>query len=337
MRIDTTKRISHRDLETAIGVFTDPYPFTFLLDQTIADVLLVLQATTFERRAEYFYITDKKNTLKGFITLSDLLYNPPDTPLNAIVDRDVLKLFEDEPLEKGLKFLSHHQLLIVPVVNRENRLVGILEIIPNSHQFYRPKKIHYKHLKEDVFQFIGFSIEHRKWNSPWTEYRLRMPWLLCNVVGGLICAAISLYFKLTLEQYVVLAFFIPLVLTLSESISIQSMTLSLRFLHLRRVHWQQVLKRSFVETKSSFMLGLTSAILICCFYFAWSIELGPVVGIGISVILAMIGSALFGALFPILLHVVRLDPKVAAGPVVLMIADILTIAIYLSINTLILI
>lgn len=336
MRIDTTKRISHRDLETPIGVFTDPNPYPFLMDLTIAEALLILQSSTQETRAEYFYITDKKNTLKGFVTAADLLYNPPDLPLSAIVDREVLKIYEDEPLEKGLKFLSLHQLLVVPVVNRENSLIGILEIIPNSHQFYKTKKIHYKHLKEDVFQFIGFSIEHRKWDSFWTEYRLRMPWLLCNLVGGLICAGIGNYFKLTLTQFVLLAFFIPLVLTLSESVSIQSMTLSLRFLHLRRVNWRHVWKRSFVETKSTFMLGVTCALLVGLFYFGWSTEVKPMLGIGISVLIAMFVSGLFGALFPIFLHAMRLDPKVAAGPVILMIADILTVGIYLTLNTLIL-
>ena len=85
------------------------------------------------------------------------------------------------------------------------------------------------------------------------------------------------------------------------------------------------------------MLGLSSALLITFFYFAWSFQIKPIVGIGASVVLAMVMSALFGALFPIILHMMNLDPKVAAGPVVLMIADILTIAIYLTLNTLILI
>jgi len=336
MRIDTSKRISHRDLESAIGTFTDPYPYMLHLDQTIEEVLLLLQSKKTGRRAEYFYITDHSNILKGFVTLSDLIYNPPHLLLSEIVDKNVLKVYEDDPLESGLQFLSHHQLLVAPVVNRSHRLVGILEMIPNNNHYFRQKKIHHKYLKEDVFQFIGFSLEHRKWNSPWMEYRLRMPWLLCNLVGGLVCALISNFFKLTLEQYVILAFFIPLVLTLSESISVQSMTLSLRFLHLRKIHWEQVAKRFYVEAKSSLLLGLTSALLIGIFYFLWNSDYRPVMGISVSVVASMLASALFGALFPILLHSVRLDPKVAAGPIILMCVDILTIAAYLGLNTLIL-
>lgn len=169
------------------------------------------------------------------------------------------------------------------------------------------------------------------------EYRLRMPWLLCNLVGGLLCALISSVFKLTLEKYVALAFFIPLVLTLSESTSIQSMTLSLRFLHLRKIHWGQVGKRFYVEAKSSLLLGITCAILICLFYMIWNVDFRPITGVGVSVLTSVAASALFGALFPILLHSMHLDPKVAAGPIVLMVVDILTISAYLGLNTLILI
>lgn len=335
MRIDINARISHRDLESPIKNFIDACDLTFHMDQTLEDVLQVLQSKKPKKTVEYFYITDQENTLQGIITLTDLLYNSPQTPLADILDPEVLKVYEDDELEKGLKLMTRHQLLAVPVVDRENKILGVLEIAPKEGDdwFYKSKKIHSKNLREDIFQFIGFSIEQRKWNSPWNEYRLRMPWLLCNLVGGLICAVISEFYKLTLVEFVILAFFIPLVLTLSESVSIQSMTLSLRFLHLRKIQWNQVGRRMFVESKSSFLLGLTSAGIISAFYFAWSVDILPVVGIGISIVVAMLISSWFGALFPIILHLLHLDPKVAAGPVVLMMADIITIAIYLGINT----
>jgi magnesium transporter len=334
MKIDTTKRISHRDLETPIREFTEPCACSFSLDQTVEEVRESLRGQK-GRKSEYFYIVDTKKILKGLVTLHDLLYNSPEVLLKNILDPEILTVYEEDLLEKGLKLLSHYQLLILPVVDRKRRLVGVLEIIPGNLHFH-PKKIHYKNLKEDIFQFIGFSIEQRERSSPWNDYRTRMPWLLCNLIGGLICAVISQAFQLTLKNFVVLSFFIPLVLTLSESISIQSMTLSLRFLHLRKIHWLQVSKRMAAEMRTSFLLAITSAGLISLFYFAWSIDIKPIVGIGLSIVVAMALAALFGALFPIILHALRLDPRVAAGPVVLMVVDILTIALYLSLNTLIL-
>lgn len=338
MRIDTTKRISQRDLESPVREFIDPFPYLFTINETVEEVISTLQSVRAEKRVGYLYVTDRENKLQGVLDLSDLLYHSPKTPLIDLIDTDVLSVMEYEPLEKGLKVLASNQILILPVVNEEKQFVGVLEIYSlSTNPRDQAKKIHYKHLKEDIFQFIGFSIEQRKYASPWHEYRVRMPWLLCNLVGGLICAFISEVLQGPLIEVVLLAFFIPLVLGLGESVGIQSMTLSLRFLHIRKIRWRQVWRRIFIEGRSSFFLGLTSAVIISFFYFAWSLEIMPIIAIGSSVILTMITAALFGATFPIILHALHLDPKVAAGPVVLMMSDILTMTIYLGLSTLILI
>ncbi len=338
MRIDTTKRISQRDLESPVREFIDPFPYLFTINETVEEVISTLQSVRAEKRVGYLYVTDRENKLQGVLDLSDLLYHSPKTPLIDLIDTDVLSVMEYEPLEKGLKVLASNQILILPVVNEEKQFVGVLEIYSlSTNPRDQAKKIHYKHLKEDIFQFIGFSIEQRKYASPWHEYRVRMPWLLCNLVGGLICAFISEVLQGPLIEVVLLAFFIPLVLGLGESVGIQSMTLSLRFLHIRKIRWRQVWRRIFIEGRSSFFLGLTSAVIISFFYFAWSLEIMPIIAIGSSVIITMITAALFGATFPIILHALHLDPKVAAGPVVLMMSDILTMTIYLGLSTLILI
>ncbi len=337
MRIDTTKRISGHDLESPIEQFLDPFPCLFTLKQSVKQVLKEIRTKKNRALFEYFYIVDEENKLQGILTLRDLLYSSPETLLEDLVDTEVIKLQAADSLEKGLKQLAHYQLLILPVVDSEGLFLGVLEVSPKKQESHpHTSKFNQRHLKEDLFQFIGFSLEQKKWSSPFKEYRLRMPWLLCNLVGGLICAVIAEFYKTTLVEIVLLAFFIPLVLTLSESIGIQSMTLSLRFLHVRKIKWAQVGKRLFEEAKSSLLLGITSALIITAFYFAWSVELMPILGIAVSVIAAMMASAFFGATFPIILHAMKLDPKVAAGPVVLMIADILTITIYLTLCTMIL-
>lgn len=336
MRIDTTKRISQKELESPVADYVDPFPYIFTIDHTVEEIVATLQSKKTDKQVDYLYITDRENKLFGVLNLSDLLYNSPNTPLIDLVDTDVITVCDHEPLEKGLKLLASNHLTMIPVVNLDGQFIGSLEILPTTEPG-SVKRVHYKNLKEDIFQFIGFSIEQRKSVSSFHEYRLRMPWLLCNLVGGLICAVISEFLKAPLINVVLLAFFIPLVLGLSESIGIQSMTLSLRFLHIRKIYWKQVWRRIVVEGKSSLLLGITSALLISLFYFAWSIALLPILTIGLAVVASMLVAALFGATFPILLHALHLDPKVAAGPVVLMMADIITITIYLGLSTLLLV
>lgn len=333
MRIDTSKRLSAKELEKPVKDFTSPFDFPFTIDQTVEEVLHILHQVKREKQVEYFYVTDNEHKLQGILTTRDLLYSRPETKLIDIIDPDVVKLHDHQTLEYALKALAKHEILALPVVDKENKFIGIIEILPAEQDlFAKTKRLHFKNIKQDIFQFIGFSIEERKVSS-WVEFRYRMPWLLCNLVGGLICAVIGELFEKTLLHFVILALFVPLVLTLSESIAIQSMTLSLRFLHFKTILWRQVFKRLFMEWKTSTLLGIGCAILISFFYFAWSVEITPVIGIALSVIISMICAATFGALFPICLHALRLDPKVAAGPVVLMVADVVTVTIYYSLST----
>lgn len=334
MKIDPAQRFTPQMLETSIKKFVTPYPLVFTLNQTVGDILNKLNSLGKRMPNEYFYIIDEEGILQGLITVRDLIYNKSETKLIDIVDHEIIKITEDASLEKALRLLTFHHLLALPVVDNQSKYLGIIEVEPqDSEAFHNKTGLHARTIREDIFQFIGFSIEQRKMASTFSEFRYRMPWLLCNLIGGLICAVIGEAFQETLRLFVILALFIPLVLSLSESVAVQSMTISLRFLHLKKIYFTQVLRRINVEWKTSLLLGIGNSLLIAAFYFAWSMEIMPILAMGVSIILSMIVSALFGALFPIILHVLKLDPKVAAGPVVLSMADIITVAIYYSLTT----
>ena len=334
MKIDPQQRFSPQFLEQPVKNCVSSTPLAFSITQSVGDILEKLQSLGSRSQIEYFYIIDEEERLVGIVTARDVLYNRPEIQLMDIVDHEILKIHDQEPVEKALKILTHHQLLALPVVDNDNKYQGIIQVLPPDEEaFYKSKRLHAKTMKEDIFQFIGFSIEQRKMASTLSEFRYRMPWLLCNLMGGLICALIGEFYEKTLQLFVILALFIPLVLSLAESIAVQSMTISLRFLHFKKIYWAQVLRRCNVEWKTSLLLGIGSSLLIAAFYFIWSTEIMPIVGISISVTVSMIGAALFGALFPIILHLLKLDPKVAAGPVVLTMADIITVAIYYSLST----
>ena len=338
MKIDPSQRFSAKFLEQPVKNFVSSFQLAFTMEQTVGDILDRLYKMERRLQNEYFYVINEESTLLGIITSRDILYNPPETKLIDIVDHEILKIRESESLEKALRLLTQHSLLALPVVDQDDKYLGIIEVVPpDEDAFHKCKRLHAKTMKEDIFQFIGFSIEQRKMASALSEFRYRMPWLLCNLAGGLICAFIGEFFETTLQLFVILALFIPLVLSLSESIAVQSMTISLRFLHFKKIYWRQVARRCNVEWKTSLLLGIGSSLLIAAFYFLWSTDLMPILAIGTSVTISMIGAALFGALFPIILHLLKLDPKVAAGPVVLTMADIITIAIYYSLTTALLI
>ncbi|MCB1181650.1 MAG: magnesium transporter [Chlamydiia bacterium] len=329
MRIDTTKRLSNKELKRPVKEYLSPCEFVFFYHLTVKELLEAIAAKPGAKKVDYFFVIDQDEVLQGIVTPKELLYNSPDARLIDIVEREVIKISEHDSLENALKILTHHHILFVPVVTGENQFLGVLEIVPHDDRQITQKTS----VKEDIFQFIGFSIEQGKYKSSLTEFRYRMPWLALNLIGGLICAVIGQIYQVTLDEFVILALFIPLVLTLSESIGIQSMTLSLRFLHFRKIYWSQVMRRLMREWRAAILLAIGCGFVLTTFYFAWSREIHPIVAIGTSMGLSMVISATFGALFPITLHLLHLDPKVAAGPIVLMMADIFTITVYLSFST----
>lgn len=337
MGINIHNKLSVQELNAPIHQFLSPKPETFDLNMKVEDVLYTLQNSQLPKKS-YLYVTTQNNVLVGIVTMTSLIHSTPSTTLKELVDEELVSLHENDSLEKALKVITQHEILALPVLNTNREFLGLLEIYHPEHPSLDLSSAQFKkQVQQDMFQLIGFSIELGKLNSSWTGFRYRMPWLLCNVLGGLGCALIGELYQLTLVEFVILALFIPLVLSLSESVAIQSMTISLRFLHFKKVVWSQVLRRLFIESKTSFLLGVASSGVIAFFYFMWSFEILPIIGIAVSIICSMVLSGCFGALFPILLHIMKLDPKIAAGPVVLTSADLMTVFVYLTITTWILV
>lgn len=333
MRVDLNEGVGKETLRRRVKEFTMPVETAFPVDHTVKNLIDHIQNNKISHQVNYFYAVDHENKLKGVVSTRSLLFNHDSTKLNDIIDTDVITIKEDETLEEALKVLGENRLLALPVIDHKHSLKGIFEVIPKNIDYsFKSKKVH-NEASNGLFQLIGFSIEQNKWNSSWVEYRYRMPWLTCNMIGGLVCAAIANAFEATLSALVILAMFIPLILTLGEAISMQSMTLSLQFLDQPRIRWKKVLSRLVMEFKTSGMIAATSALAISIAYLFLNMDTTPLGAIAASIFLSMVASATFGTLFPIGLHALKLDPKVAAGPVVLMCTDIVVTTIYLSLAT----
>jgi magnesium transporter len=173
-----------------------------------------------------------------------------------------------------------------------------------------------------VFQLVGVHLENQK-AGVWSQFRSRFPWLLCNVASGLTAAAITGAFDHLLSKVVAVAFFFPLVLGIAESISMVAATLGIQQMH----HPHRGVLREF---RVAPLLGGAAGLLVGLAAFFWlkSWIVGAVLTIAI-LIGALIGT-LLGLFLPRLVHRWNLDPKIASGPAVLALTDILTLASYLG-------
>ena len=337
MPIHANQILSKHELRQPVKNYRSIVDTVFPIDITIEELLKILREKPVLHDVFYFYAVDDRNRLYGVIPTRDILFSAPHKKLIEIVEEDIVTLYEDVSLDHAIKILTEHKLLSVPIVDEEYRLTGLFEIKPLDIDFSRRVKKQPTKEIQDVFQLIGFTIEKKKMDSKWLEYSTRMPWLTGNLFAGFICAAIAAYFNKTLESFVILSMFIPLVLTLSEAVSMQSMTIALRLLHYNQTSWKEIFHRLIRELPISFFMGLTSSVLLMIYYMLlydqdWSPDKVMFV-IAASISFSMIISATFGTVFPLLLHHLALDPKIAAGPVVLMLSDVMTTTVYLGLAT----
>lgn len=319
-----------KDLSKKVKDCAHPVHTVLHIDQTIEEALTSLRRRKIDEKIIYFYVIDDEGRLEGIVPTRQLLLKERHTTIKEIMIHSVHRLREDQTLEEAMEMLSTHQLLQLPVVDGRQKLIGVIDV-----QMYLEGSFDIANARHssDVFQILGLTLEMGKKKSPWQSYRIRMPWILCNMAGGIACAAISFLFQAVLAKVLLLAMFIPLILTLSESISMQSMTQSLHLVRQSGSTPRRLLNRILTEGKMVILLATTCGIAVGLISLLWGGGLGPSVTIASSLFISIGLSASAGASVPLILYSKSLDPKVASGPVVLMFVDVITTTIYLALAT----
>lgn len=294
--------------------------------QLVSDVHIFLQISRLSDRILYFYVVDEEDHLIGVVSSRKLVLSPVHESISSIMDTDVVALHEDSSLEQALELFTHHQLLAFPVVDHKKKLKGFIDVQTVLGESFDAASTQ---RKTDLFQMVGIHLEEARRKSVLKGYLARMPWLFCNLFGGFACAMISDFFEAVLAKYLVLAMFIPLVLSLSESVTMQTVMQSLLLMRKSSMPLKKHLKMFIKDLKVVFFVGLTCALIVSLMSPFWGEGYKTSWVMGLGIFIAVIVSSSFGSFFPILLHRNNLDPKIASGPVALMLADVATTIIYL--------
>jgi len=228
------------------------------------------------------------------------------------------------------EFFVLHKFFALPVVDEQRRVVGVVDISLLTEEVL---EVEDTGQLEDVFEALGFHIAQLRNASPLTALRFRFPWLLATIASGAACAALSGVFEKTLSELLILTFFLPLVLGLGESVSIQSMALTIQALRASNptLRWYATALRR--EASTAGLLGMVTGAVVGAVVWLWRHDVGAALAIGGSVMLSLLTACILGLSIPSLLHALKLDPKIAAGPVTLAISDLATLLFYFGIAT----
>lgn len=298
-------------------------------EQTVSDVLTLLSLNPIRSQA-YLYVTDTEGSLCGVVSLKKLLTSDPLMFIADLMDKKILSLKAHDTIEKALEIFSVHHFYGLPIVDHQHRLIGYLDLQSVVGDEINLAEVD---LRSEAFQLVGLHLENIRRQSVTKNYLMRMPWLFCNLFGGFTCAFISDLYALTLSKFLVLAMFIPLVLSLSESVSMMTVMQVLLMIRKEGMTLKRYLKMYIKEIQVVALVALTCAFIVACLSPFWGEGLAVALVIGSGIFISIFISSFLGAILPVLFHKLNLDPKIASGPVVLMIADVGTTIIYLTLAT----
>ena len=319
-----------------------------LLEQglTVGAALEVIRRQGIGERLIYFYVVDERGRLSGVLPTRRLLSSALETPLTEIMVPRVVAIPMTATVLEACEFFVLHKFFAFPVVDAERRPVGVVDVGMFTEELLEADEDEDQRTAgaaagggtllpvappgDEVFEALGFRLAQLKGASPLRAFRFRFPWLLATIASGTICALLSGAFEATLAGSLVIAFFLTMVLGLNESVSIQSMTVTIQALRNAspsRRWFFDALRR---EGPTALLIGASCGATVALIVWLWRGELRAAVVIGGSIALSLLTACLFGLSVPSLLHHWKLDPKIAAGPITLALADVCALLLYFS-------
>ncbi len=295
------------------------------MDFTVRQALDSIRSHGVGEKVIYFYVIDDRRRLVGVLPTRRLLTSTEAQKLSEIMISRVVALPHNATILDACELFVLHRFLAFPVVDEEHHMLGVVDV-----NFFTEEvlDIGERERTDEIFEALGFRVSQVREATPVRAFRLRFPWLLTTIGSGTVCAMLASAFQLTLERSLVLAFFITLVLALGESVSIQSMALSVQALRAVKPSLGWFLRAVRHEAATALLLGFGCGAVVALIVYLWRGAGITAMVIGGSVVCSLIAACLFGLCVPALLHWLRLDPKIAAGPVTLALTDVFTLLSY---------
>ena len=322
------KDLLQYESKTAGAIMTAEY-FSLPEDTTAEEAIHRLQGAKDTGNVFYVYVTDKDDKLVGVLSLRQLLQVPPHTRLGTMIKREVISVATDTDREEVAKLVGRYNLLAIPVVDRDNTLVGIItvdDVVDIIHDA----------ATEDMLKMSGTQIEEEDelmHSSAFHAVRLRIPWLLTNLIGSIISGSILWFFRFTIQEVVALVTFIPVIAAMGGNVGLQSSTMVIRGMATGRIELSDVKKVFLREVQIGFLIGLLCGALVLLVAAIVHINLTLGLVVGFAMVCALVVSTSMATIMPVILKRYGVDPAVAAGPFVTTANDITGIAIYLSLAT----
>jgi magnesium transporter len=324
--------LQHR--EGTAGRIMNPRVFALPEDTTAAEAVNAIQQLGGVEMSFYLYVIDERRHLVGVVSLRRLLLVPPQARLKDIMTTDVISVGVDTPEEEVARKVSSYHLLAVPVVDDENKLVGtvtvddVIEVIRDT--------------TTEEFQKLGGleALDEPYVRTPlFTLVKKRARWLVVLFLGEMLTATAMSYFEREIARAVVLALFVPLVISSGGNSGSQAASLIIRALAVGEVtlrDWWRIMRR---EVLSGLALGAILGTVGFIRVSLWQQLFGTYGAhwflIALTVLFALVGVVMWGtiagSMLPFVMKRLGADPATSSAPFVATLVDVTGLVIYFTV------
>lgn len=312
--------------DTAGGIMATEV-FALNEDMTVKEAIEALQQAQDVEMVFYVYVTDEHGHLVGVLSLRQLLVVPPSTKLKNIMTKDVIRVRTDMDQEEVAQLVAKYNILAIPVVDEGNKLMGIItvdDVIDVLRQ----------EATEDIYKMAGASEEEHLYGfRAFKIARLRLPWLVTNLFGGVITGYLMWLFRATLQEVLVLVSFIPVITGMGGNVGGQSATIVVRGFATGRIDFSTLRQVFYKELRVGMIMGAVCGVVVGLIAIGW--HHNPYLGlvVGLAMVTAMTVAATMGVVATSFFKKVGIDPAIASSPFVQTANDITGILIYFGTAT----
>ncbi|NGZ06148.1 MAG: magnesium transporter [Magnetococcales bacterium] len=306
--------------ESAGGMMTSQF-FALPEETLVSEAIAAVRTLPTYEMVFYLYVTDESGRLTGVSSLRQLLLANPHKPLREMMNPRVVKTYTHTPQNEVVEMVRHYRLLGVPVVDEMEVMVGLVTVDDIFPVFQ-------EEVTEDMLKMAGAHSDEISADSSLPIIRIRLPWLLLVLVGGMAGVGIYHYFEKEVLEMIYLIYFLPVVTALAGNVGNQSATVVIRGLRTGEIKVNAFWKIFVREVGAGSLMGLLAGLLLglTAFLMFQNIDLLVVITVAATVTITL--SSMIATTVPLLLVRKGGDPTALTGPMLTTIIDVSGIASY---------
>ena len=308
------------------GRLMDARVAVFRPDTPVKDALERIRQLR-DRRVTDLIVANADGTFEGVVRLQDVVGAAPDMAVAELQSPRAISVHPMTPRDEVVELLNKHRLSSLPVVDLQNRVVGIIRHAGLVEAVQEDAAA-------DLQQMVGGSSEERALSPPSVGVRSRLPWLNINLVTAFLAASVVGLFEGTIARFTAVAVLLPVVAGQSGNTGAQALAVTMRGLSLREFRVSEASRVLFKEIVVGLINGIAIAVVTSIGVFLWSRNTGLALVMFLAMIVSMIAASAAGAMIPVVLVKLNRDPATASSIILTTVTDVVGFFTFLGLATL---